>query len=83
MEKLLVTIEVPSVEQQFDLLVPPSLTPSLLRELLYQLLNELTVSAYVSSGRETLCRREDRKILPSEVSLEDSGIRMGDHLILF
>ena len=38
MEKLLVTIEVPSVEQSFDLVVPETLTPQLLIQLLYQLL---------------------------------------------
>ena len=35
------------------------------------------------SGAELLCRREDRKVLPTEVPLEDSGVQMGDHLILF
>ena len=41
MEKLLVTIEVPSVEQSFDLVVPETLTPQLLIQLLYQLLADL------------------------------------------
>lgn len=83
MEKLLVTIEVPSVEQIFDLTVPCSLTPQLLTQLLYQLLAELTGNAYVPSGTELLCRREDQRVLPMEASLEEIGIRMGDHLILF
>lgn len=83
MEKLLVTIEVPSVEQSFDLVVPETLTPQLLIQLLYQLLAELTGNAYVPSGTELLCQREDRSVLPIDLPLNEIGIRMGDHLILF
>lgn len=83
MDKILLTIEVPSVEQVFDFMAPRSITPDLLRELLYQILAELTVGAYIPSGTEVLCRREDQKILPNEVPLEASGVCMGDHLILF
>jgi len=83
MEKLLVAVEVPSVEQSFDLTVPETLTPQLLVQLLYQLLAELTGNAYVPSGTELLCRREDKAVLPIDVPLNEIGIRMGDHLILF
>ncbi len=83
MDKLLLTIEVPSVEQIFDFTAPKTITPGLMRELLYQVLAELTGGAYIPSGAELLRRREDRKVLPTEVSLEDSGVQMGDHLILF
>ena len=83
MDKLLLTIEVPSVEQIFDFTAPKTITPGLMRELLYQVLAELTGGAYIPSGAELLCRREDRKVLPTEVPLEDSGVHMGDHLILF
>ena len=83
MEKLLVTVEVPSVGQKFDLTVPWTITPQLLVQLLYQLLAELTVNAYVPSGTELLCRREDQRVLPMEITMKDLGIQMGDHLILF
>ena len=83
MDKLLLTIEVPSVEQIFDFTAPKTITPGLMRELLYQVLAELTGGAYIPSGAELLCRREDRKVLPTQGSLEDSGVQMGDHLILF
>lgn len=83
MDKLLLTIEVPSVEQIFDFTAPKTITPGLMRELLYQVLAELTGGAYIPSGAELLCRREDRKVLSTEVPLEDSGVQMGDHLILF
>ena len=35
MDKLLLTIEVPSVEQIFDFTAPKTITPGLMRELLY------------------------------------------------
>ena len=83
MDKLLLTIEVPSVEQIFDFTAPKTITPGLMCELLYQVLAELTVGAYIPSGAEVLCLREEQRVLPTEVSLEDSGVQMGDHLILF
>ena len=83
MDKLLLTIEVPSVEQIFDFTAPKTITPGLMRELLYQVLAELTGGAYIPSGAGLPCRREDRKVLPTEVPLEVSGVQMGDHLILF
>ena len=38
MDKLLLTNEVPSVEQIFDFTAPKTITPGLMRELLYQVL---------------------------------------------
>ena len=58
MDKLLLTIEVPSVEQIFDFTAPKTITPGLMRELLYQVLAELTGGAYIPSGAELLCRPE-------------------------
>ena len=46
MDKLLLTIEVPSVEQIFDFTAPKTITPGLMRELLYQVL----------ADRRVLCR---------------------------
>ena len=54
MDKLLLTIEVPSVEQIFDFTAPKTITPGLMRELLYQVLAELTGGAYIPSGAELL-----------------------------
>lgn len=83
MEKLLLAIEVPSVGKSFDALVPRFMTVEQLRQLLYQPLAELTNGAYIPSGEEILCSREDRRVLPVNVELEKLGINMGDHLVLF
>ena len=56
MDKLLLTIEVPSVEQIFDFTAPKTITPGLMRELLYQVLAELTAGA--KTGR--FCPRKCR-----------------------
>ena len=53
MDKLLLTIEVPSVEQIFDFTAPKTITPGLMRELLYQVLAELTGGAYIPAGAKT------------------------------
>ena len=83
MDKILVTFEVPSVGLRFDAQVPPFIPVAALRPLLYPLLEELTNGAYAPSGEEILCRRDDRRVLPMEVSLEDAGVQAGDRLLLF
>ena len=83
MNKLLVTIEVPAVEQVFDLTVPWDLSAKLLIELLYQLLKELGNGLYMPSHTEVLCRREDGRLLMQDRTLQENDVHMGDHLILF
>lgn len=83
MEKILLTIEAPSVGQKFDILAPPYMTMEQLRTLLYPVLEELTNGAYSPSGKEILCRREDQKILPLDIEMNRLDVQVGDHLILF
>lgn len=83
MDKLLVTIEVPSVGQIFDLTVPDTLSAEMLIELLNQLLGELENGIYVPSGCEVLCCRETGTLLCSSRTMQENNIRMGDHLILY
>lgn len=83
MDKLLIAIEVPSVDQMFDITVPWDLSAELLVSLLYQLMQELGSGLYVPSYNEVLCRWEDGRLLDPDQSMRENGIKMGDHLILF
>ncbi len=83
MDKLLVAVEVPSVEQIFDITVPDTLSAAMLIELLDQLLGELENGGHVPSGNEVLCCRETGVLLYPDKTLQENNIRMGDHLILY
>lgn len=83
MEKILVTFEVPSVALKFDALVPRFIAAEQLREILYPVLEELSNGAYIPSGEEVFCRKEEKRLLPLGIALENLGIEMGDHLIVF
>lgn len=83
MDKILVTFEVPSVALRFDAWVPEFMTPEELRPLLYPLLKELSNDVYVPSGEEVICRKDDGKLLPLEISLKNMQVETGDHLLIF
>lgn len=83
MEKILITFEVPSVALRFDALVPGFMMADQLRELLYPILEELSGGSYIPSGEEVFCRRDEKRLLPLGITLENMGIESGEHLILF
>jgi len=83
MDKILVTFEVPSLALRFDAWVPGFMTPEQLRPLLFSLLKGLTNDAYVPSGEEVFCRKDDSRLLPLTVSLRDMQVENGDHLLMF
>lgn len=83
MDKILVTFEVPAVALRFDAWVPEFVTPEGLRVLLYPLIRELTGGAYIPSGEEVLCRRDNGRLLPLGISLKSMKVEFGDHLLVF
>lgn len=83
MDKLLITLEVPSVSESFDVFIPNFLRIGLLVPLLAEAVSELTQNRYVSSRQEFLCSKEKAVILKEEGTLRDYGIQNGDHLMLY
>ena len=55
MEKVLVTLVVPSLGKKYDVLLPVFLTVSEIVPLLTEALVDLTGKSYVTSGNEFLC----------------------------
>lgn len=82
MEKILVSIECPSIAQKFDVYVPKSLTVKEAAGLLGRGLEELSNHRYVSSGNEFLCMKETKVLLREEATLRDYGIQNGDCLVI-
>ena len=82
MEKILLSIECPSISNSFDVYVPTSLTVKEAAQLLGKGLEEISNRRYISSGNEFLCKKEDRILLKEEVILKDYGIQNGDHIVI-
>ena len=83
MDKILIGLSVPSIEEHFDLFVPANLPIGQLSKLLTDGLAQMTNGYFQSSGRELLCLKDPNRLLAEDMTLEDYGIFNGDQLILF
>lgn len=83
MDKILVSVYVPSLQERFDLFIPMMLTMEELSGLIANGLVELTGSRYEPSGTEMLCLKEPPTLLHQKKTPEEFGLRNGDELILF
>lgn len=82
MEKILVSLMVPAVEECYDILLPPFLTVEEILDLLVKALAEITRNRYVSSGAEVLCNAEYQIIYDKKNTIEECRICNGDTLII-
>ena len=80
--KLLITIIVPAISRQFDVLVPKDLTIRTITPLIAETVEELSGHLYVASGQEFLCSAEKKTLLRQSETLESYGIQNGDHLVM-
>ena len=81
--KRLVTLSVPSIPAQYDVLIPDTIFVRDLIPLLRKAIDELSHHGYVSSGQELLCSKEKDELLQEDLPLRAYGIENGDHLLLF
>ena len=82
MQKILVSLNVPSVFLRVDLYIPTFLKVSEIIPMLIEAVKEITNSHYYSSGVEVLCSEEKNIILPNSKTLNQCGVLNGEHLIL-
>lgn len=80
--KLLVNVYVPSISENYDVLIPESLKIKHVIFLLAEAVEELSNHVYISSGNECLCSMEKNILLRQNATLEKYGIGNGDHLIM-
>ena len=83
MNKICVILEFPALKTEYDLLLPDYLQISSLTALISSTVNELTNGAFVPTGKELLCRRDDGSILHPDYTLGDYAVTNGMHLMLF
>lgn len=83
MEKLLITLKVPSVELKQDVMIPDFLPIKEVIKLLTEAVADITQNMYISSGQEILCRNLPAAILDEKYTLRDYGVEDGETLYLF
>lgn len=83
MNKVLVTLVVPSVEESFDVLIPDFLPIEEVAALLAEAVSDVTQDMYVASGNEILCRRNPDMVLHPKYTLAEYGVEHGECLYLF
>ena len=82
MEDLLVNVEVPSIQENYDIFVPSGLQIALLTDVLANGVLELTNGRYQKSGMEMLMRLDPDVLLDPGKTIEDYHIENGARLML-
>lgn len=82
MDKILITLEVPALDQCFDVYIPNFLTIDELVPLLAQGLKEISEQLYTISGTELLCQCKTNKVMGNKYTLADYGVENGEHLLI-
>lgn len=82
MEKKLIGLYVPAVQERFDLLVPMDMEVAELTGLLTRGVCELCKGRFVPSYQETLSLRQSNLPLHPERTLDDYGVGHGTQLVL-
>lgn len=80
--KLLVNVYIPAVSEYHDILIPANLRIRNVVALIASTVEEMSNHLYVASGGECLCSVEKNILLRNNATLEDYGIKNGDHLIM-
>lgn len=85
--KILITVVVPMIEEEFDIYIPVSKTVRVTRELLVKMVNELSdgyfpIRNYNSTEIKTLLLSGDGVILGETNTIKDCGLKNGDKIIM-
>lgn len=83
MDKVLITLIVPSVEEEFDVLIPEFLSIGEIIRLLTEAVSDITQNMYVPSGGEVLCRSNPVMLLNAEHVMAEYEVAHGERLYLF
>ena len=82
MEKVLIHLSVPAVQESFDLFLPQDVEISQIIESMTEGISEMTSKRYAVSGKEMLIPEDSPVPLCPEKTLSQYGIQDGERLIL-
>lgn len=80
--KILIVLEVPSIEKKYNVFLPINKKISSIISLLTKAISELTSGGYFIRGNECLYSKMDGKKYESNVYLKDSDLKNGSIVIL-
>lgn len=83
MDKVVVTVVIPSLSMHYDISLPRYMTVSETVHLLSEALVGVTGNIYVPSNEELLCWHEKGIVLNRQKTISDYGIKNGDLLYLY
>lgn len=82
MEKTLLTVEIPAISKEYDVLVNSETTVGEITELLCRAVEDASDQAYTSSKSEILCLIEEQRVLKGNEVFGKYNIKNGDHLLM-
>ena len=82
MEKVLIHLSVPAVQESFDLFIPQEITIKQIITSMTEGIFEMTHHRYTASGKEMLILEDSTVPLCPENTLNQYGIQDGEHLII-
>ena len=83
MDKTVIKLYIPCIEQEYDVRVPTFLTVGEVIPLLSKAVSNLSDGKYSVKDDAILCVKERNLILEYQYLLSDYGIKNGDCLVLF
>lgn len=82
MNKLLVTIQIPAIEQNYDLFIPINKKVGTVKKYVVQAISEITDGLIVEKESYALFDVDTGIKYPNNVYVKDSGIKNGARLML-
>lgn len=82
MDKILVKINIPSIEETYDIFVSPDVIISNIINIIVPAIVEASNGRYVASGKEMLSQYDNARLLNSNYTLKDYGIGDGAFVML-
>ncbi len=82
MNKILIQLYVPMIEQQYDIYIPINKTLYKVTIMLQKAIAELTNGGYIVQQNALIYNKNDGKIYNPNLVVKDSGIKNGEKLIL-
>ena len=83
MDKILVSVAVPAISQNYEVMIPQHARMYEVQELIKHAVHDLSDGSYVDTETSFLCRNEDGTIINVNMSVSDLQLRNGSKLILF
>ena len=81
MDKIIIHLEVPAIEQGYDMYIPTFITVEELTGLLVRAVKDVS-GIYNSSGSEVLCLKERGLLLEPDKTASDYSVQNGDHIVM-